>query len=191
MPRTADAAARFIVFDLVSRVATGLLPDLSDSGALAVSLVAGALSGMAASIITQPLDTAVVRLCESGEDEQSTPSDEATANTGMIDSAAGTELDGKAEEGAQIMADLDDYAGASNQLCVIDEDGNSRGMRAVIQLMVLIAQEDGLGALFAGGTTRALYIALLSAIQFFIYEGLKIALQVHMSRTRGSRPSSL
>ena len=39
-------------------------------------------------------------------------------------------------------------------------------------------EEEGPGALFTGATTRALYIGLLSAIQFFLYEGLKQLLGV-------------
>ena len=136
------AAARFIVFDASSRILTDALPPLDESGTLAVSLVAGALAGVAASLLTHPLDTVVVRVCEG--------------------SPAG-DKDGDD-------ADVDD------ELCAVPEE--PRGIVGFASSLVRIGQDEGLGALYAGATTRALYIAILSAIQFFLYEALKQALHV-------------
>ena len=42
----------------------------------------------------------------------------------------------------------------------------------------VILNEEGVGALFAGASTRAVYIAVLSSIQFFVYEYVKQVLHV-------------
>ena len=63
------AAARFVVFDFTSRLLTSALPPLDEGGTLGVSLLAGALAGAAASYLTHPLDTVVVRVCDGAEPE--------------------------------------------------------------------------------------------------------------------------
>lgn len=132
------AAARFVVFDFAARVLTDALPPLDDTGTLAVSLVAGALAGAAASLLTHPLDTVVVRVCE-GSPER--------------------DADADAEE-----------------LCYLPDE--PRGIAGFASSLMRIARNEGVGALYAGAATRALYIAALSAIQFFLYEGLKQLLHV-------------
>ena len=63
------------------------------------------------------------------------------------------------------------------ELCALDPEEPSD----FFGQMFYIAETEGVGALFAGATTRALYIAALSSIQFFLYEFCKQALQVDRS----------
>ena len=68
------------------------------------------------------------------------------------------------------------FAEKEPQLCVVpDAMGEPVGF---FQVLMLILNEEGVGALFAGASTRAVYIALLSSIQFFVYEYVKQVLHV-------------
>ena len=62
------------------------------------------------------------------------------------------------------------------ELCVLDD--GPRGIAGFVASLVRIYRTEGLGALYAGATTRALYIAVLSALQFFLYEYAKQLLGV-------------
>jgi hypothetical protein len=151
------AAARFIVFDLASRALTDALPPLDEGGALAVSLAAGALAGAAASLVTHPLDTVVVRVCEgSSEAPSGEPSFAPDAGS------ASTDGRGAGDE--------------SDELCELPDGPD--GLAGFVASLIKIGKEEGIGALFAGATTRAVYIATLSAVQFFLYEWAKQLLRV-------------
>ena len=62
-------------------------------------------------------------------------------------------------------------------LCSVDEAPPS-GLLGFAKALATIAKEEGVSALFAGATTRAIYIATLSAVQFFLYEFAKQLLHI-------------
>ena len=215
------AAARFIVFDFTSRICTNLLSGqgINEAAALGISLFAGAISGIAASLVTQPLDTVVVRTCEeSAGGEEGVPA-EAAGRAGAITASAASD----AARDGEICDDVDDEAcrlalaegaivGAEAEgltkrrprsaaewaeeeaaaadatgFCVVpdvDGEGGVPGILGFFNALVTIAKEEGVGALFAGATTRAVYIAGLSSIQFFLYEFIKQVLEVAPSDLR-------
>ena len=102
------AAARFIVFDFTSRICTNLLSGqgINEAAALGISLFAGAISGIAASLVTQPLDTVVVRTCEeTAGGEEGVPA-EAAGRAGAITASAASD----AARDGEICDDVDDEA---------------------------------------------------------------------------------
>ena len=179
------AASRFLVFDIVARALTDALPPLDDAGALAVSLVAGALAGAAASLVTQPLDTVVVRQCEES------PKDEAAGVVTPSGVSAGAAVASAAMSASVVSLGSSGGSGGGGstagigegvtveedaKLCVVpDAVGEPVGF---FQVLMVILNEEGVGALFAGASTRAVYIAVLSSIQFFVYEYVKQVLHV-------------
>ena len=178
------AAARFVVFDLVSRLATDALPPLDDSGALAVSLFAGAVSGAFASLITQPLDTVVVRVCEGSPEREQQPAASSTTAVGPASTAFAAAGQAGDATSSSVLMEAAEAAKAEaaeeegqEMLCSADEAPPS-GVLDFVTALTTIAREEGVGALFAGATTRALYIATLSAVQFFLYEFAKQLLHI-------------
>ena len=115
-------------------------PPVKKAESSAENFVAGAVAGAAASLVTHPLDTVVVRVCEG-----SPPSSDTKGSAG------------------QVQSDLD--------LCAVEDE--PRGIFGFYNMLVNIGQAEGISSLYSGATTRALYIAALSSIQFFLYEGLK------------------
>ena len=64
----------------------------------------------------------------------------------------------------------------SDELCELPDGPD--GLAGFVASLIKIGKEEGIGALFAGATTRAVYIATLSAVQFFLYEWAKQLLRV-------------
>ncbi len=83
-----------------------------------------------------------------------------------------------APAGAPVGGVADDAAGPEPGLCIVPDEAGGRGILGFGRALVAIAQAEGIGALYAGASTRALYIAALSSIQFFGYESLKQVLGV-------------